>query len=57
MEQKFLKRVGYNTENSPKEMIISQTNEEELWNQSKSKEIHRLSDGIPEGKNTINLVI
>lgn len=32
IEQKYLKKIGYTLESSPKQLIISQTNEQQLWN-------------------------
>ena len=37
IEQKFLHMIGNETEKSPKELIISQTDENELKQQAKAK--------------------
>lgn len=49
IEQQFLHKIGNETEKPPKELIISQTDENELKQQAKSKEIKNLVDQIPEG--------
>ena len=41
----------------PKDLIISQTNETELKQQAKNKEIKNLMGGIPSGKISLNIVI
>ena len=48
MEDRFIGKLGCQLESSPKELIISQTNEEQLRQQAKEKDIHLLQHGIPE---------
>ena len=57
IQKVFLKKIGYEMELQPKDLIISQTNETELKQQAKNKEIKNLMGGIPSGKISLNIVI